>query len=457
MKPTAVSQFANWVGGTATGFGSDAVISSFGLDSSQVQPGDLFLAIKGARVDGHDFVPVALKSGAVGALVERPVEGPHIQVENLVMALARLASHFRSSFYGPVVGITGSAGKTTTKELVVSASKSLGPVLKTPGNRNSEYTSPLLWTDLDAEHKLVVVEMAMRGFDQIAHLASFSKPQVGLITNIGFAHLEMVGSRHGIAQAKGELLEALPIGGVAVLWHEDDMLEWLRPLSVAPVLTFGFEPGADCQITDYQAIDLNQAFIKGRCDGKQWEARIPIAGRHIALNAAAAVLTAAYLGVDPARAAHDLADVEMPPMRMEVVEQNGATILLDTYNASPPSMIAAIETMADISVEGRRFAVIGEMKELGNYSDLAHRKVGIALGKSKFQHVIFYGDATRASIEEAVANGLPSEAIKVAESIEDVRLFLEGLEPGDVALVKGSRALQLETAIPRELTGVEGH
>jgi len=450
MTPTSVEDFARWIGGKPIGFAANSEIKTFCLDSNSVSPGDLFLAIKGARVDGHSFVPQVLAAGAVGTLAETPVPGPHILVENLVDALAKLASHFRASFDGPVIGITGSAGKTTTKEFVASSLSPLGPILKTPGNRNSEFTAPLVWTDLDSSHAAVVVEMAMRGFNQIAHLAKFSKPTVGVITNIGYAHMEMVESRHGIAVAKGELLEALPSYGTAVLWFEDDMLEWLRLWATTDVVTFGYEDGADCRITNYRVVNWQSAIVGGTCSGMPWEARVPAAGRHIALNAAAAVLVAAIEGVAPDVAAAQIEYAKLPPMRMEIIDQGGATILLDNYNASPPSMISAIETLAELPIHGRKVAVIGEMRELGEYTVAAHRSVGVTLGSSGFDSVLFYGEATEYAAEEAIANGLSESAVSRATTIEDVKRFLAELHPGDAALIKGSRALELERAVNRE-------
>jgi len=450
MNATPVAEFAAWIEGQAVGFDQQTQISSFALDSSSVRPGDLFLAIRGARVDGHEFVPAALSAGAVGAMTEMPVDGPYILVDNLVHALAKLAGHFRDQFEGPVIAITGSAGKTTTKEFIAGAISPMGSILKTQGNRNSEYTAPLLWTDLEPGHKAVVIEMAMRGFNQIAHLASFSKPSVGVITNIGYAHMEMVGSRHGIAVAKGELLEALPSYGTAVLWFEDDMLEWLRLWANCSVLTFGYEDGADCRITSYRALTWHSSVVEGTCNGRPWEAQIPAAGRHIAVNAAAAVLTADVMGVDPAMAALQLKSVVLPPMRMEVIERRGTTILLDNYNASPPSMIAAIETLAELPVSGRRLAVIGEMRELGEYTEAAHRSVGVALGEAHYDKVLFYGPSTVLTAEEAIRHGMTRASIAMANSIDDVESFLDEMQPGDAALVKGSRALELENAVHRE-------
>lgn len=450
MKPASVAEFAVWAGGQAFGFAQDAAISSFALDSNAVHAGDLFLAFKGERVDGHDFAAQAVSAGAIGALVERPVDVPHILVPNVVDSLAQLAAHFRAKYEGPVIAITGSAGKTTTKEFVASALSPLGPILKTPGNRNSEYTVPLIWTEVTSEHRAVVVEMAMRGFNQIAHLASFSQPTVGLVTNIGFAHMEMVGSRHGIAVAKGELLEALPSYGTAVLWFEDEMLEWLRLWANCEVVTFGYEDGADCRITGYRATSWHSSVVQGTCNDQKWEANVPCAGRHIALNAAAAVLAAAVVGVDPQLAAEQVEKAVLPPMRMEVLERHGATVLLDNYNASPPSMIAAIETLAELPVKGRRLAVIGEMRELGEYTETAHRSVGVVLGEAGYDRVLFYGPSTIVTAEEAIRNGMSRTSISMASSIEDVEAFLDEMQPGDAVLVKGSRALELERAIHRQ-------
>lgn len=437
---------AEWLGAELHGDPA-TVVTGFATDSGSVQPGDLFLAFKGARVDGHQFVPQALASGAAAALVSSPVDGVHLLVPNVLTALARMASHLRDGFTGPVVAITGSAGKTTTKEFVATALSPLGPILKTEGNRNSEYTSPLLWTDLEPAHRAVVVEMAMRGFGQIRHLASFSRPTVGVVTNVGFAHLEMVGSREGIADAKGELLEALPDDGTALLWYEDDFRDRLAAKTKAKVRTFGFSPAADCRITRYRVLDWDACSVQGELDGEAWEARLPAVGRHMGLNAAAAVLAAQTCGVSPQVAAEALANVALPPMRMQVVDRGGVRILLDNYNASPPSMIAALETLGELPTAGRRLAVIGEMRELGDHREAAHRSVGRALAKANVDDAILLGDSSEFIREEALRGGMPSTRISIASGIEEIREFLDRAAPGDAVLVKGSRALELERAL----------
>ena len=429
-------ELANRMGGEDRTSGE--VIMGFATDSRSVAPGDLFLAIRGERVDGHAFVGQAMANGAAAALVERPVDGPHILVNDVVQGLARFGRSLRVEFTGPVVGLTGSAGKTTTKEMLAAALSPLGPVVKTEGNRNTEYTSPLLWADVTPETRAVVVEMGMRGFGQIAHLAAIARPTVGLITNIGHSHLLQVGSRSGIARAKGELLEALPEDGTCVLWAEDEYLADLRRLAGGRrVLTFGFSDGADCRVAEYRADGFDRATARFRVEGEEAMLALPGAGRHLATNAASAILAARVLGVPLARIEEGMTHAKLPPMRMETRDVNGATILLDAYNAAPSSVLAALETLLETPVEGRRVAVLGEMKELGDASEAAHRTVGAAAGK--LDDVIFVGETAELMREAA---GLGSVG-----GLDEARAFLARLEPGDVALVKGSRSLGLERAV----------
>ncbi len=444
MKPRLLSELAATCGGTLSG--SDVEVTSFATDSRQVQPGSLFLAIKGEKVDGHDFAAKAIASGAAGVLCERPVEGTHILVDNLVQALAKLGAHERDQFSGPVVGITGSAGKTTTKEFLAAALSSLGEILKSPGNRNTEYTSPLVWFEKSDDTKVAVIEMAMRGFGQITHLASISRPNIGLITNIGYSHLLQIESRDGIAKAKGELLEALPADGLGIVWADDDYLEVLKAKH-PNIKTFGFSSDADSVITDYKAHDWSTSFVSGKIGDKKWKAKLPAVGRHLAANAAAAVLVASELGIEPFEAARCISQATLPPMRMETRSYNGATIILDTYNASPSSMLAAIEAVGSIAARGHRLAVLGEMKELGDHTEAAHRKVGEAVATFGLDSVLFIGEPMKLAMEQAIASGVSPSKLRYTDSIDDVREFLRGLRMNNAALVKGSRALELERAL----------
>lgn len=452
MNALSVSDFAARCGGTAAGFSADAKISGFALDSRVVARGELFIAVRGQRADGHDFVKEALDRGAIGSLVERSVEGPHILVSDVVTALARFGASMRVMFPGPVVAVTGSAGKTTTKELIASSLSCRGPVLKSIGNRNTEYTSPLLWADRTPAHWAAVVELAMRGHGQIRHLTEVHRPNVGVVTNIGTAHVEMVGSRAGIAAAKGELLESLPSDGIAVLWQEDDYLGDLTARCACPYVTFGFSEWADCRVMGYRPLDWSRCVVRLSVQGATVETELPAIGRHLALDAAAALLVATRVGIDPASAAAAMRDVEMPKLRMQRVRFGGAEVLLDTYNANPAATIAAIQTICELPAAGRRLAVIGEMRELGAFEESGHRQVGRALAESGIERALLYGQATKFVVDEAIRAGFAMERMVQADSLEAVRAFLANLQPGDVVLIKGSRSLELESALPAEAT-----
>jgi len=415
----------------------DIEITGFATDSRDVAPGIAFIAIRGERVDGHDFV-----GGAELAIVERPVEVPHILVDNVVNALARMARSFRQEFQGPVIGITGSVGKTTTKEFVAAALSPLGPVLRTQGNRNTEFTGPLLWTELTPDTAAVVAEMGMRGFGQIAHLASFHQPNVGLITNIGVSHVEIVGSREGIARAKAELLEALPAGAPSLLWAEDDYLSILVSKAPGPVITFGFSPGAMIRIRSFELDGWTHTRIEGEVDGLPWSARVPGMGRPVALATAAAIGAAYLCGVNPGDAISGIQSVQLPAMRMEVRTINGVTFLLDAYNASPPSVMAALEALYQ-GPGDRKFVVLGEMRELGDLAESGHRQVGQMLRLINLDGVCLIGPSM------GFAKSEWDRADRV-ESLEGVREFIKELQPGDTVLIKGSRALELERALPEE-------
>ncbi len=443
-------ELATILGGEAHDTEPEARATGFALDSREVQPGDLFLAIKGARSDGHDFVPSALERGAIATVAEREVEGPHILVPNLVEALARMALHFREAFEGPVIGITGSVGKTVTKEFVSAGLSPLGRIAQTAGNRNTEYTAPLMWAEMAGDEAAAVVEMAMRGFGQIAHLASFSKPTIGLITNIGHSHMETVGSREGIAQAKAELFEALPADGLAIAPSGDDYLGFLRAQAPCPVATFGFRSG-EARVAAYHAESWTRSHATIEVFGQALEVALPGAGRHLALNAASALLAADRAGVGLERAAAAMAEAKLPAMRMEVIERDGVTLVLDAYNAAPASFAAALETLAELPCKRERLMVMGEMKELGALAESAHREVGLAMARAKVDRACFFGDGTRAAME-----AFDKAGSVFASDIDEVRRFVESAVEGDTLLIKGSRAMELERAVEPLAAGTHG-
>ncbi|MFM9873019.1 MAG: UDP-N-acetylmuramoyl-tripeptide--D-alanyl-D-alanine ligase [Fimbriimonadaceae bacterium] len=443
-----VSEFAGRCGGKCVDI-FDHEIAGFATDSRDVKPGFLFIAIQGERVDGHDFVRLALENGAVACLVERRIVGPQILVDSVEGALARFGRSLRAEFSGPVVGITGSNGKTTTKEFVAAALSPLGAVLKSVGNKNTQYTSPLLWAGLTPVTKSVVVEMGMRGFGQIAHLAVIAAPTIGVVTVIGTAHIEKVGSREGILRAKGELLEALPSDGVAVIWREDDYYSELKGMAPCRVVSFGHGVDAHCRVVGYRSDDWGRCTVRLGYAGAEAEVELPTFGRHQALNAACAVLVACEEGVEFKDAVAALAGAELPGMRLEIVERAGVTILVDTYNASPDSTVAALDALAQGPARGRRVAILGEMKELGDFTERGHRLVGQALARGNVDRALLTGGPTRFIYDEARSAGMREDQMVSCDELDlgVVRAFLDECEAGDTVLIKGSRALALESVL----------
>lgn len=447
MRQWTVGELASRLFSTLHGVAAETPFTGFTTDSREEQSGKVFLAIRGENADGHDYAETVAHAGVAAVIAERPVAAPHVLVDNLVAALARFAGGLRDAFTGPVVGVTGSAGKTTTKEFIAAALSPLGPVLKNPGNRNSEYTSPLLWAELE-DHKAVVTEMGMRGFGQIAHLASFVRPTIGVVTNIGYAHIEKVGSREGIFRAKTELLQALdPQTGISVVWREDDFYQRLKHGSPSVVRSYGFSAEADCRILSYQRKAGGGSMIAGVLDGQPFEAELPTVGRHNALNAGAALVVGVAAGVSIHEAAAALTYSQIPPLRMQTVAHGHATVLLDAYNASPPSVVYAIESLAEFTEATRCLAVLGEMKELGDASEEGHRMVGRALAASCVERVALFGEGTWAIQDEAIRCGMADEQFLLADDLDDLREFLDRTLPGDVVLLKGSRALGLERLV----------
>lgn len=452
MTPIRIRDIAELFGAEVVGLGGDELVSGFTLDSREVSPGDLYIAVKGARVDGNAYSSDAIHAGAIAVLSDKRHDVPTLLVTNVVHAIAEFGSSLRSKFVGPVIGITGSNGKTATKEFTAAAVSPLGEIVKSPGNRNTELTSPLIWSEVDENTRAVVVELAMRGAGQIKHLAEVHRPTLGIVTMIGTAHAEMVGSREGIAEAKSELLECLPQSGHAILWAEDVYLGFLRSKCICNVHTFGFSPDADCRILGYRAIDIERSHILGAIGEETFDVELPTIGRHQALNAAAAILAANLLGIDARAATERIRHATVPPMRMQVIRRRGATILLDTYNASPDSSIAAITTLAELPCKGRRIAIIGEMRELGAFEETGHRLVGRAIAESPVDRVVFVGSATRFAQDEALRAGMPGSRFVTPEPVSisdlsEVVDFIETTGNDDLILIKASRALGLETIL----------
>ena len=418
------SDVAAATGGTL--FGPDVELDGVSFDSRSLRPGQLFVAIVADR-DGHEFIPGALAAGAGAYVTQRePGSGTAIVVADTVTALGDLGRWGRSRLHGHVVGVTGSVGKTSTKDLARAA---LGAGLRTFANEksfNNDQGLPVTILTAPDDTEVLVLEMGMRGFGEIARLCAVGRPTIGVVTRVAAAHTERVGGIEGVARAKAELIQALPADGIAVLNADDKRVVAMGALAAGRVLTYGCAADADVRVVDLYLDDLARPQFTVASPWGTVEVSLGVSGEHMAMNAAAALAVAGACGVDLAAAAHALGNAGMSPWRMEIGRTaSGAVLINDAYNANPASMRAALETLARMHVNGRRVAVLGVMAEL---ADPVADHTGIA-------------ELARRSGIEIIAVGTDLYGLPPTEDPVDA---LGSLAGNDAVLVKGSRVAGLE-------------
>ncbi|UED86315.1 UDP-N-acetylmuramoyl-tripeptide--D-alanyl-D-alanine ligase [Streptomyces profundus] len=423
-------------------------------DSRQIGPGGMFVALPGARVDGHDFVAQAVTAGAVCVLAERPVGVPAIVVDDVATALGRLAQHVLTRTEAQVIAVTGSAGKTSTKDLLAQVLAHHGVTVASPQSFNSKFGLPLTVLRAQENTRYLVLEMGARYQGDIAHLASLATPRIGLVLNVGDAHLAMFGGRDQIAAAKGELVEALPPaaeGGVAVLNADDPRVAAMETRTPARVVRFSAHPEREAEIRA-TSIELNAgraAFTLHTPHGTA-PVRLRGLGAHQVHNALAAAAGAHILGMATDQIAQALSEAEPKAQgRLEPLEQKraGLTIINDAFNASPASMRAALHTLASIGTNRRTIAVLGEMRELGDQALSTHADIGRLLGELAIDILVTVGttnEVTTLATHAVTAHpNLRTEATDTPDAL--LPLLKSLLQPGDVVLVKASRRVGLET------------
>lgn len=423
-------------------------VSRLAVDSRTVKPGDLFCAVRGANVDGHDYADAAIKAGAAGCLLTRDVGvQPAYIVPDIVAAMASIASAIREDFEGTVIGVTGSVGKTSVKEYLAAALSPIGGVLKSEGNQNTEYGLPITWMRLEGTERYVVLEMAMRGLGQIRHLCSFSRPHHGIITSIGTAHIgEVGGSQENILRAKLELFESLPADGVRVYPAEGAFAERLAKAAGANGVSFGESERADARVlAGAMRPEENRTEALFLLDGRRYAASVPGLGRAVARNACAALALASRLGVRLEKAVKGIEHAVLPPDRLTYVRHDTFAVLVDVYNSSPESCIEGLHTLAQIPAE-RRIAVLGEMRELGDESEAAHRRVGAVVAELPIAWLAVVGREAHWIRDEALARGFTGRVDSFTHAEDAARVF-RSMGSGDVALIKGSRAVHMERAL----------
>jgi UDP-N-acetylmuramoyl-tripeptide--D-alanyl-D-alanine ligase len=443
-----LSEIAKVIGAETFQF-EELTIRAVSTDSRIPTKDAIFFALKGERHNGHNFLWEAHQNGCISAVVEyipsSPPPIPLLKVEDTITALGLLAGYYRDKFSPLCIGITGSTGKTTTKEMLAHILQAKYRVLKTEKNFNNEIGVPLTLFQLEEEHSALIVEMAMRGKGQIAWLAKIAKPQIGVITNIGPAHLEFFNSLEEIAQAKAELLQALPPNGTAILNSDDRFFPFLKKQSPCPVISFGFSPKADvsCEVLEKdECILLKIKTPKGELTAKSY-----LEGEHNIINLLAAIAASLPAGLSIEEIEKQIPTLPLPPMRLEQIKlPSNILVINDSYNSNPLSLRAALNYLR--GKDGRRIAVLGDMLELGEESEKLHREAGAWVKEAGVSFLILIGEKAKFIGEGAIEKGFPPQNVAYFPEKEGVVSFIrEILEEGDTVLVKGSRKLQLEQIV----------
>lgn len=421
------------------------------IDSRTLHPGELYIALKGENHDGHDFVTAALEKQASAAVVERSfwqdnkahLTGcPLFVVENTLTALQKLANFTRKQYKIPVLALTGTNGKTTTKEMIAAVLSQAGNVCKTQGNLNNHIGVPLTLLTLDKAHDFLVVEMGTNHFGEIARLCEIAEPEYGLITNVGHGHTEFLRDLQGVAQAKLELFDYLRSKGWLFVNLDDPVLAQKAP-QVRRSTRYGFTPDSDVVAEE---LDLDEAGRPAmRIEGMTM--RLNLVGMHNLTNALAAVAVGKKFGIALEQIKRALETVHIPSKRMEVTRQNDITILNDCYNANPESTLAALRTLAAFPAAGKKLLALGDMLELGEHAEEKHAQIGKSVREYRVNALFAYGPLSRHAVDACQKHSPKMAAHHFNSKQELITALRHDLAPGDLLLVKGSRGMKMEEVI----------
>lgn len=452
------SQVCDATGAKKTRSGARASFDAICTDSRQIQKGCLFVALKGEKFDAHDFLAQAADAGAAGLVVEQGratgLEGKAVtifEVADTLHALGRLGRAHRDRFHFPIGAVTGSNGKTTTKELIAAILQTRGPALKTQGNLNNEVGVPLTLFGLEPRHVAAIVEMGMNHPGEITRMADMARPDAGLITVVQPAHLEGCGSIEGVANAKGELFESLSAKAIAVVNLDDARVAAQAVRAKGPKLTFGRHEDADVRLVSVTAQGRDGLSLTIRAKGQEAQVALRLIGDHNAMNATGAFAMGLALGYSMEECVRGLETAQAHARRLQILDApNHVTVVDDCYNANPASMAAALEALSSLASRGRAIAVLGDMLELGADEARAHTQMGIT-ASDRAQLIAFYGPRMKAAWEQAAKR--LGAAAQHFDDVSKLTGWLSGeLRSGDVVLVKASRGMKLERVVDA-LTG----
>jgi UDP-N-acetylmuramoyl-tripeptide--D-alanyl-D-alanine ligase len=430
----------------------DEVALGYSIDSRSVAAGQLFFAVRGERLDGHDFVGTALENGAVGAVVRRdqlaryPGETKLLAVDDTLAALQTLATAVRKLWGKPLVGVTGSAGKTTTKEAIAHVLGTRFRVLKSEGNFNNHFGLPLTLLKLEQGHDVAVIEMGMSHAGEIRMLAKIARPEIGVVTNVAPVHLEYFKSIADIARAKYELVESLPASGTAILNADDEYVSQFGRDLRAKVVTYGTRPGADVRAENIRSRGADGSEFDVVMGSVRETVTLPLVGLHNVLNALAAVAVALERGLHPSEATAALASLSPADKRGQVLQVGNITVINDCYNSNPTALNAMVDALAEVAAQ-RRIVVAGEMLELGAAGEAMHRAAGKHVAEKNIDLLVGVRGLAQAMVDGARVAGGHAEFVATPEDAGD--WLAREARDGDVVLLKASRGVKLEKALER--------
>jgi UDP-N-acetylmuramoyl-tripeptide--D-alanyl-D-alanine ligase len=442
FSPLRLREAAELLDGRLTG--SDSAFAGVSTDTRQLPAGALFIALTGPNFDGHDFIPAARERGACAALVSRPVTDalPQVQVVDTRLALGQLAAAWRSRFKQPLIGLTGSNGKTTLKEMIAAILRARGPTLATEGNLNNDIGVPLTLLRLRGEHAYAVIEMGANHHGEIAYLTGLARPDVAIINNAGPCHLEGFGDVAGVARGKGEIFQGLSTDGVAIINRDDPYHDyWMRLNAGRRIVDFGLEHPA---AVSGRILDAATAHFQLTTPAGESEIHLPIPGRHNIRNALAAAAAALAVGATLDEVRQGLEGLQGVSGRMQRVQgQYGGAVIHDAYNANPASLAAALQAVG--AEPGEKWLVLGDMRELGSAAEALHAQAGQDARAAGFKKIYALGEHSRAAVEAFGAGG--EHFITVETLIAELDRDLRNEEETPVVLVKGSRGMRMERVV----------
>ena len=446
-----LAEIAEFIGGSGE-FEHGAVAKGYSIDTRTLQSGDLFFAVKGERLDGHDYVEPALQNGAIAAVVRKDkirrytVKGKLIAVEDTLLALQDLATGVRRLWGKSLVGVTGSVGKTTTKEAIAHVLASRYRVLKSEGNFNNHFGLPLMLLKIQPEHEVAVIEMGMSHAGEITALAKIAQPEIGVVTSVAPVHLEFFESIAGIARAKYELIASLPSGGTAVLNADDEYVSQFGRGFKGKVLMYGMRPGADVRAENVKQLGPAGSAFDLVIDGVRERVRLPLVGNHNVSNSLAAAAVGLELGLTPRDIAAGLGSLAAADKRGQVVQMGNITVINDCYNSNPTALTAMVDALMAMPAQ-RHIVVAGEMLELGQTGESLHLESGRHMAEKKVDVLLGVRGLAEAAVTGAKAGGTRAEFVSSPE--EAGEWLARETREGDVVLLKASRGVKLEKALEK--------